>query len=89
VDKLEKITSRWITSPPNIFACDLAKPPVNFSKTAPDPKKILRGSLEGHGRRAHGQDPSNAEFEVSLFKGYGANETMTMEIAGAPSVEDW
>jgi hypothetical protein len=62
-DELAKIASGWTTVPPNIFACDLTKPSVDFENLAEAigaaPKPSGAATMEPSAK-----DPSTEESEA-------------------------
>jgi hypothetical protein len=56
-DKLAEIASGLIIVPLNIFTRNLTKPPVDFSKTAPDQEEPSEAPSTPKGCRTHGRGP--------------------------------
>jgi hypothetical protein len=53
----DKIVSGRITVPPNVFARDVTKPPVDLGSPPSRQEEPSRGSLKSSGRGAHGRRP--------------------------------
>jgi hypothetical protein len=81
-DELAKIASGRTTVPPNIFACDIAKPSVDFKDLAePSPSNAEPPSGKPSVDEAESMDTG---FETSSM-----DEAEAMEIDEAPISRDW
>jgi ribonuclease HI len=88
-DVLAKIASGRITVPPNVFARDVAKPPVTVE---PHPSNCTEPSGAPSNPAGAGpmdEDPSNEAFVLSLLEGYDADEVEAMDVEPSPSGADW
>jgi hypothetical protein len=88
-DELTKIASGRITIPPNVFARDVAQPPVNLEPCPPGHEEPSGAPSSPIGAEPIDEDPSNEAYVLSLIEGYGADEAEAMDTEPAPNEGDW
>jgi hypothetical protein len=88
-DELAKIASGRITVPPNVFACDVARPSVNLEPRPSNQEEPSGAPSDPTGAEPMDEDPSNEAFVLSLLKGYGADEAEAMDTKPVPRAVDW
>jgi ribonuclease HI len=88
-DELAKISSRWITVPPNVFARDIAQPSVNLEPCPSSREEPSGAPSSPTGAEPMDKDPSNEAYVLSLLGGYGADEAEAMDIEPTPNEVDW
>jgi ribonuclease HI len=88
-DELAKIASGRITVPPNVFARDIAQPPVNLEPHPSNCGESSGAPSSPTGAEPMDEDPSNEAYVLSLLEGYGADEAEAMDVEPAPSEVDW
>ena len=77
-DELAKIASGWTTVPPNIFACDITKPSIEF-KDPTEPGPSFAGPFGGN-PSADEAEPMDIDFGTTF-----ADEAEAMEVDEAPA----
>jgi hypothetical protein len=88
-DKLAKIASGWITTPPNVFARDIAQPSVIFEPHPSSHAEPSGAPSNPTGAEPMDEDPSNEAYVLSLLEGYGSYGADVMDIEPAPVKADW
>jgi hypothetical protein len=88
-NELAKIASGRITVPSNVFARDIAKPPVNLESTPSSQEEPSGAPSNPAGAEPMDENPSNEAFVLSLLEGYDADEAEAMDTEIAPRAEDW
>jgi ribonuclease HI len=79
VDELAKITLGRITVPPNVFARDITKLPVNLEPNPSSHEESSGAPSSPTGAEPMDEDPSNEAYVLSLLEGYGADEAEAMD----------